>query len=152
MPGQPKTKAMIKQLDEIGEERLFEDLMLGMTATQMKKKWKIGNRSFYKWLTLSEGRKYRYDKARKAGADALAEETLAIADDPNLTPEEVKLASLKIDTRKWLASRINSENWGSKNDPTVNISIADMHMEALKAIRPVIEGNTVKEVEVKDDD
>jgi hypothetical protein len=137
MGGQPITRAGVRKLEGFGEGYVFEKVSLGMTLHKLigPNEIDVGNRAFYKWLDKEPGRRSRYHEAKKEGATALAEETLMIADDENLTPEEVNIARLRIDTRKWIASRQNPEEWGDRKGPEVNIDIGGMYLEAVEALQ-----------------
>jgi hypothetical protein len=72
-------------------------------------------------------------EARRIASDTLAEETLQIADEC-ATAEEVAVAKLKIDTRKWLAGAMNPESYGNRPATQVNVNLGDMHIQALKDV------------------
>lgn len=60
-----------------------------------------------------------YARAREAQAHAMAEEALAIADsgmanDSPMTSDYVSALRLRVDTRKWLASKIAPRSYGEK--------------------------------------
>jgi hypothetical protein len=137
MAGRPIIRAGVRKLTAMGEGAVLEKLSLGMTTQKLigPNEIDVCNRSFYKWLDQEPGRRSRYHEAKKEGATALAEETLMIADDENLTPEEVNIARLRIDTRKWIASRQNPEEWGDRTGPEVNIDIGGMYLEAVEALQ-----------------
>lgn len=54
----------------------------------------------------------RYARAREAQADAIFDETQQIAD--AATPENVAVARLQIDTRKWRAGKLRPKVYGDK--------------------------------------
>ncbi|MDH4417673.1 MAG: hypothetical protein QE485_10645 [Acidovorax sp.] len=68
----------------------------------------------------------QYARAREAQADKLAEEALAIADDGRsdtyidgdgnvkTDPEVIQRSKLRVDTRKWLASKMAPKKYGDK--------------------------------------
>lgn len=66
----------------------------------------------FRWL--SEGKDFReqYAHAREAQMDAMAEDILEIADEGN--EEDVQRAKLRIDTRKWLMSKMAPKRYGDK--------------------------------------
>lgn len=70
----------------------------------------------YNWLK-DQSDKYKYFReayiwAREQQADTLADEILTIADEPHYTHEEIAQAKLRIDSRKWLASKLRPKKWG----------------------------------------
>lgn len=83
------------------------------------------------WLSQNPGFSEQYARAREAQADALAEETLEIADDARndwmerqsdgdksegwvLNGEHVQRSRLRIDARKWFASKVAPKKYGDK--------------------------------------
>lgn len=140
MVAQKLTRAGCKRIDEeFGEDWVFERIMAGRTVSSIQKEIDIGHRIFYSWLhggpkaTRDETRWTRYQEARRIASDTLADETLQIADDC-ATAEEVAVAKLKIDTRKWLAGAMNPESYGNRPSTQVSVSLGDMHIQALKDV------------------
>ncbi len=140
MVAQKLTRAGCKRLDEeFGEDWVFERVMAGRTIASLQKETGVGNRIFYTWLhggpknNRDESRWGRYMEARRIASDTLAEETLQIADEC-ATAEEVAVAKLKIDTRKWLAGAMNPESYGNRPATQVNVNLGDMHIQALKDV------------------
>ena len=131
MSGQPIIAAQMKKLNEAGEEKIFAKLSGGMTTVATIKHFGVGNRAFYKWLDSDEGRRERYFLARKQWADMIAEEVVDIADGA-VDAHDATVRKLRIDARKWVASRVNPDNWGERRDPLLNISLGDQHLTALK--------------------
>lgn len=93
----------------------------------------------------------QYARARDIGLDAMAEETLDIADDGQndwmesfnsegesigwkLNHEHVQRSRLRIDARKWYLSKMAPKRYGDKPDPveTKDEEISDDYTEALK--------------------
>lgn len=67
------------------------------------------------WVTTEPEFERLYDRARQAMGDALAEQILEIADDASTDmsdPQSVNRAKLKVDTRKWLASKLFPRQFG----------------------------------------
>ena len=131
MSGQPIIAAQRKKLIEAGEEKIFAKLSGGMTTVATIKHFGVGNRAFYKWLDSDEGRRERYFLARKQWADMIAEEVVDIADGA-VDAHDATVRKLRIDARKWVASRVNPDNWAERRDPLLNISLGDQHLSALK--------------------
>jgi len=50
----------------------------------------------------------------------------------------VNKARLQVDTRKWMASKLDPENFGEKS-MEVNISVGDLHLQALKHMGKAVE-------------
>jgi hypothetical protein len=61
---------------------------------------------------------------------SLAEQTLEIAD--AATPQEAAVAKLRVDTRRWLASKQAPDEYGDKQQPLVNIDLGSLALDALR--------------------
>ena len=68
--------------------------------------------SVYTWLREDVDFLERYTRAREAQADKLFKECLEIAD--KATPENVSVARLQVDTRKWAAARVAPKKYGDR--------------------------------------
>lgn len=64
-----------------------------------------------RWLGQNAEFREQYAHARDAQADTIADETLAIADDEELDPQDKRV---RIDTRKWLAGKLKPKRYGDK--------------------------------------
>lgn len=151
MAGQKILSAQVRYLNEVGEDKVFELITTGSTLKEIWDKYNCGSRSFYKWLRQVEGRKTRYYEARRQAADFLADEILDIAD-ADMDPQQANLAKLRIDSRKWWASRVSPEKWGDKKSPALQINLNDMHLEALKNISVIEHEPTLLNVDNENDD
>ena len=81
----------------------------------------------FKWLREQEGFSDQYARAKEESADALVEEILDIADDGSndwmerenkdgstttvLNGEHVQRSRLRVDTRKWIASKLKAKKY-----------------------------------------
>lgn len=87
--------------------------------------------SIFNWLRTKPEFLEHYEKAKAEQADALAEEMLDIADDGSndwmerhdkegaaigwvVNGEHVQRSRLRLDTRKWLASKLKAKKYGDK--------------------------------------
>ena len=82
----------------------------------------------FKWLRTNEEFNDQYVKAKNESADALTDEMLDIADNANndwmenngdsegyrQNGEAVQRSRLRVDTRKWLASKLKPKKYGDK--------------------------------------
>ena len=64
----------------------------------------------------------QYEEARLAQAETLADEITAIADDES---KNVQVQRLRVDARKWVASKLKPKKYGDKTAVDVNIGIED---------------------------
>lgn len=66
----------------------------------------------WRWRYQFEEFRNKYAQAKMIQADILAEQCLQISDES--TPEEVGVDRLRVDTRKWLASKLLPKQYGDK--------------------------------------
>lgn len=91
--------------------------------------------TMFRWLREKKEFKQQYDIAKAECADMYAEEIIEIADDKaddyieirdengltgdtKLNPEHVQRSRLKVDARKWVASKLKPKKYGDKVDIT----------------------------------
>jgi hypothetical protein len=86
----------------------------------------------FRWLEAHESFREQYARAREMQADAFADEMTDIADTPmvgvikKITEDGVEITEedmlghrkLRIDTRKWIASKLKPKRYGDKIDHT----------------------------------
>lgn len=65
----------------------------------------------YKWLADNESFLKLYTRAREDQADTLADEIIDIAD----TDKDANRARVRVDARKWVASKLKPQKYGDKN-------------------------------------
>lgn len=80
----------------------------------------------FRWIRTKEEFRDQYTRAKEESADALTDEMLDIADDSQLdytetdedgkrlNAENIQRSRLKIETRKWLASKLKPKKYGDK--------------------------------------
>jgi len=83
----------------------------------------------FRWIAEDKEFREKYARAREAQADALVEEILEIADDGTndwmasndpenpgyrLNGEHVQRSKLRVDSRKWFASKVAPKKYGEK--------------------------------------
>lgn len=75
----------------------------------------------FRWLREKDSFREQYTRAKEEAADAMIEEMSEIADEmPAYTPEgkidpsDVNNRRLRIDTRKWLASKLKPKKYGER--------------------------------------
>lgn len=137
------TRERIKQLDELGEEELFERIASGMTVKSLILGMGMGWRAFYKWIDAAEGRRERYNDALQQAGHAYAARAVETAQ--NATNENVAVARLQVDTDKWIASKLNAQYDVRQKEVNVTLRVEDLHAQAAALIaeeaeRAVIDG------------
>ena len=85
--------------------------------------------TIWRWMGCSGELMERYTRAREGLARNLADETLEIGD--AATPEDVQVAKLRTDTRKWLASKLLPREYGEKLDVEQRGYVANLNLNAL---------------------
>ena len=147
MAGSPKRASQLRLLT-MHEDDVFNHLADGLTVENSIRFWKTSKRIWYKWINETTERQEKYKAARRQYAHSLAEETLSIADG-TVDPAEANISKMRIDTRKWLAGKIDPDSWGDKNhQASVTINIQDQHLEALRSLGSVIEHEEDEAVEM----
>jgi hypothetical protein len=113
-----------------GELAIVDRISQGETVLGLARTLGISHTAFYDWVDRGgEARAAALARARTRGGQSLAEETLEIAD--SASPQEAQVAKLRVDTRRWLASKMNEE-YGDKQQPLVNIDMGSMALDALR--------------------
>lgn len=137
MAGTPKRRAELAKL-RAGLEEFCELLLAGKTDKQACAEFGVNVGVLYKLMQEDADAAASLARARKAGAIAMASETVDIADELELhiLADPVKVANARISTRQWLAARRNREELGDSPKVAVQLNIADMHLTALKAPAP----------------
>jgi hypothetical protein len=114
-----------------GETALLDRLSEGETILSLARSLEISHSAFYDWIERGgEERASALARARARGGRSLAEQTLEIAD--AATPQEAAVAKLRVDTRRWLASKQAPDEYGDKQQPLVNIDIGSLALDALR--------------------
>lgn len=79
--------------------------------------------SFYRWVLKDDELRDKFDSALNARSHAMAEDLLAIADEPVGSLESgatdtgaVNKQRLQVDTRKWLMSKMTPKKYGDRVD------------------------------------
>jgi len=113
-----------------GELAIVDKISQGETVLGLARTLGISHTAFYDWVDRGgEARAAALARARTRGGQSLAEQTIDIAD--AATPQEAQVAKLRVDTRRWLASKMNEE-YGDKQQPLVNIDLGSMALDALR--------------------
>ena len=113
-----------------GEDAIIEFIASGGTISALCKILGVGNTTFDRWVERGgEARQAAYARARVRAGQSLAEQTIDIADNAN--PQEAQVAKLRVETRRWLASKL-SEEFSDKQQPLVNIDLGSMALDALR--------------------
>lgn len=121
---QVKALTPSQKLDKIGIEAICEQIADGVFYSDLAKSLEVARGTLIKWL--EDNHSDLYARAREARADKMAEDILEIADDasrdlivnkqgdevPN--NELIQRSRLRVDARKWLASKMFPKKYGEK--------------------------------------
>jgi hypothetical protein len=144
MAGTPIKRALFAKIEQHGGiEFVCAHIAEGMTIGRLAEYLECSRPLLSLWINQTEERKEAVLRARKLKAEKLAEDALDIADNADESSNGgVNKARLQVDTRKWMASKLDPDQYGDKQGPAVNISIGDLHLTALKQMNKaeVIDG------------
>lgn len=146
--GQPFKRACYAALDA-REEEIFDRLRGGhyvvrIAADVLADTYEEAGKDepstyyFYAWLDAEEGRRERFDRARRIAADAMAEDSVRLLDDAReegvQSTAEATLARAQSSSRQWFAGKLNRERYGEGKQAgvEVNVNLQELHLEALK--------------------
>ena len=108
------------------EDEIFNRMISGEGIVQIcapdRDDFLPSERTFYKRLTEDDAFAQRYARAREAQAHREAEEIRQIAD--TATSEDVNVARLRIDARKWRAGKLAPKVYGDKVDLSGNVGFS----------------------------
>ena len=106
--------------------------------------------TFYRWIDEDEEKSKQYARACEVRADAIFDEIIDIADDTSQdtiskgdaevqNSEWISRSRLRVDARKWIASKLNPKKYGDKTDITtngknINSTILNLTPEQKKAL------------------
>lgn len=88
-----------------------------------------GQSTVFRWLAANDGFREQYAHAREAQAELLADQIVEIADDsandyedtengPRLNQEAVARSRLRVEARKWVASKLKPKVYGERQQIT----------------------------------
>lgn len=92
-------------------ERICESIVNGLSLRKAcEKKGMPTVRTVMRWVASNGEFCQQYRVAKGIQADLFADELIAMAD--AATPETLARVRLQVDTRKWVAARMNPKKWG----------------------------------------
>ena len=104
-PSKYSEKLVDKMLEEIASGRS----VIGLCREE---DWTPNADTWYRWLYKIEGLSNRYAQAKSVQSEREADIILDIAD--NATNQDYQVARLRVDARKWVASKLLPNNYGDK--------------------------------------
>lgn len=140
----PKSSKVVKKLGRPSKytkklaDEICEQLAMGYSIRTVCRPERMPSvQTFFRWLRSNEEFREQYARAKEEAADAMAEDLLDIADDGTndwmekidadgnlvgymLNGEHVQRSRLRIESRKWLMSKMKPKRYGDKLDMTTN--------------------------------
>lgn len=135
-------KQKIAQLEEIGEDTIFERMVEGNTVKSIVHDLQIGWRTFYKWVDSVEGRRERYQEALEQAGHFYAARAVDTAQSAD--KDSVNVARLQVDTDKWFASKLNQTYDVRQRETTVTLKVEDLHAQAAALISDEVEREIIE--------
>ena len=137
-------KAKIAAIEDMGEDKILERVSTGTSVRTLMKEFDVGYKLFGIWLDSAEGRRGRYEAAQLEAGHFYAERAVDTAQ--SAQPEDVNVSRLKVDTDKWMASKMIAKYDTRHRDVAIIISVNDLNAQASQLLDVVIEGEA-EEVE-----
>lgn len=132
-----------------GEEAVLDQIASGGTVRSLCRVLGVSTSAFYDWVDRGgQTRQDAFARARARGAYSTVDEALEIADSADR--EDIQVAKLRVETRRWLAGKANPEAFGDKAQE-ININLGDITLSALRK-REIIDVEDVKPVNGADED
>ena len=159
MAGHPIKRAQMRLLDDIGEESIVAMIEDGTTLRQFFDAFSIHRRAWYAWLDSKDGRREAMEDARAVFAESLDAESMKIADECEPDRDEVAVAKLRIEARRFRADAVDKSRREKTPPPSTVINIANLHLDALRermdvthALPPIEEDDDVVEADWEEED
>lgn len=121
---------------------ILELLMKGKSLVSICKVMNIAYSTVMLWLIENKEFSASYTRAREAQADYFAEEIVDISDNEALMPDSRKV---KIEARKWYASKVSPKKYGDKQqiDHSGTLTLSQLVEQSYK----VVEQSPIKQIE-----
>lgn len=98
--------------EEIGD-KICAMVMAGIPLVRIcQEEWAPHPTTVYRWFREHDKFCYNYARAKEDQADYFVEDIVQIAD--LATPDNVQVARLQVDTRKWAASKFKPKKYGDR--------------------------------------
>lgn len=134
---QRRIEANVRELG--GDERVFEWVREGWTMKRIGAAMGCSRDYVYRWLEWEEGRRARFDEARKASAPNILEDADEMVEEELSSGEEISGPRASLLRERVGLARYRAEAFerGSLNKTErgveINLSIGDLHLAALQA-------------------
>ena len=164
LAGRPKQRALVAELErrareEIGDEATSLDYVVAWVAsgkTQLALVNEISRTTGHEIMHATMAKylrdrfgdeaSVRLEAARREGAHVMVDDAIEIIEDADTSSRErLQHAKMKADIRMWTAGKFNREQYGENKGAHVQISIAGLHLDALR--RPMVTATIVEPAE-----
>jgi len=97
-------------------DKMLEEIASGRSVIGLcrEEEWTPNADTWYRWLYKVEGLSDRYARAKSFQSEREADIILDIAD--NATNQDYQVARLRVDARKWIASKLLPNKYGDKQN------------------------------------
>ena len=148
MAGAKLTRSIGRKLTRYGEDKIFAlYLKHGSVRKLLKAMPKaVGTMShgvYYEWLKETAERWSKWQSVQEIRANQWAEEALEIVDSAD--EDNVQVARLRADMRKWLAEKFNRNQFGKPElVAAIGIQISDEFLSSLKEVEVMAQERDAK--------
>ena len=139
MAGNKKKHHDLAMLDSLPVEQLQNMFESGMSETEICLALGVSKKALHEWLDRPEQEGFLI-RARARAADELVGQMIDIADDTDY--QEVQKAKLRVQTRQWVAERWNPQAYAQSKQPSVQVNLSGMRLDALRHIEVVEQVST----------
>lgn len=102
---------------EIGD-RICQLIAEGVSVRKICEEDEMPNAStVFRWLGVHDEFSKQYARAKEVGAEKMADEIMAIADQEGT---DVQRDKLRVDTRKWLLAKLQPKKYGDKTQTEIS--------------------------------
>lgn len=126
MAGTPKKRANFARLQEVGEEYLLEKMAEGWGQRRISAEFGVSTSMVSLWINETPERAARFARAREEAAELMVDDIIDIAD-------QSEDARLRVDTRRWIASKRLPGTYGDIR-PGLTVNIATAHLSDLRGL------------------
>lgn len=127
----------------------LDDIATGELQDVACKRAGVTRKGLWEWSQRTPENRSAYAHARLSSATALEEEILERA--RSLTPETYAAENVAIQTLKWAAAKRHPKEYGDKVVNEHNVTVASLHLDALRAPRITAQLATPQRISAGDD-
>lgn len=133
MPGSPQKRQAIQTIEERGGYLpICRRIADGETLADVARDYNTSRSVIQQWFARDPERREALRRARVLAASAFADQAITIADTADA--QNVQVAKLRIETRRWLASRMDPEQYGERPTTAVQVNIGALHLDSLRKV------------------